>query len=206
MTEIRLPHEPVARPFQTIASMRHGALTLGSAIHLAKGRVHEVRGGAADMFAILAASQMNGPVFWTGSKREIHTLSPIALQDFLDPARLTLIVGVSRTEILWATEQALRTCGSACVIAEPGRGPGLRESRRLQIAAEESGAIGIMLVQGKATTSAAETRWLCEAAGSRTWNWTCTKNRRGSGGAWRVTWEENGHAPGAIHLAAATAA
>ena len=205
MTEMRLPCGPVARPFQTAASMRHGALDLGPAIHLAKGRVHEVLGDAADMFAILAASQMKGPVFWIGSKREIDTLSPIALQDFLDPTRLILIAGVSRTEILWATEQALRACGSACVLAAPGRGPDLRESRRLQIAAEESGAIGVMPVQGKAVTSAAETRWLCEAAGDRAWNWTCTKNRRGNGGAWRVTWEEDGHAPGAIHLAAATA-
>ena len=200
-----LPHGA----FRASSPVRHSVLDLGPGLSLARGRVHEVLGNAADMFAVLAASRMSGSIFWIGAQREIETLDPAALQDFLDPARITLIAGVSRAEILWAAEQALRT--PAAIIAEIGQGPDLRESRRLQIAAEESGAVGIMLINGRAQTSAAETRWECRQAGENQWAWICTKDKRGGGGAWRVSWEGEGDAnggrqTGAIHLAAATAA
>ena len=206
------PSSPARLPqgaFRTISTARHDALGLGPGLSLARGRVHEALGNAADMFAVLIASRMSGPIFWIGLQREIETLNPAALQDFLDPARITLIAGVSRAEILWAAEQALRT--PAAIIAEIGQGPDLRESRRLQIAAEESGAVGIMLINGRAQTSAAETRWECRQAGENQWAWICTKDKRGGGGAWRVSWEGEGDAnggrqTGAIHLAAATAA
>lgn len=179
--------------------------------------MHEVSGDSADMFAVLTASKLSGPIIWIGLSRDIGSLAPTALQDYIDPARVILTEGISRSEVLWAAEQALRATCAECVIIELSGGPNLRESRRLQIAAEEGGGIGLILIQGRAHTSACETRWHCEAsnAGQNSWTWSLTKNRKGELGAWQVRWtqpkadsQESGGAyeAGVIHLASAAAA
>jgi len=204
------------RDVGTLASLKLQAreeLCLAEHVRLARGRVHEVTGESADMFAVLAASHLSGPIIWIGLSRDISTLAPTALQDFIDPARLILTEGVSRSEILWAAEQAMRSSCAECVIVELSNGPNLRESRRLQIAAEEGGGIGFVLIQGRAHTSACETRWQCKSAnkGENNWSWSLTKNRKGELGTWDVYWAKRENSGGAyeagvIHLAAATAA
>jgi protein ImuA len=189
------------------------SLCLSGAVSLAKGRVHEVMGDSADMFAVLVASQLSGPIIWTGLARDIGSLAPTALQDFIDPARVILTEGVSRGEVLWAAEQALRARCAQCVIIELSQGPNLRESRRLQIAAEEGGGVSLILIHGRAHTSACETRWRCAAssAGAAVWDLSLTKNRKGELGNWRMSWVKSeisggAYEAGVIHLAAATAA
>jgi len=200
----------------TLASIRLRAreeLCLAEPISLEKGRVHEVTGGSADMFAVLAASRLVGQIIWIGRPREINSLSPTGLQNFIDPARLILIECISRKEALWAAEQSLRASGTQCVVIELSSGPNLRESRRLQIASEEGGGIGLVLVSGRVQTSACGTRWHCEPskAGRNIWVWSLTKNRKGQLGSWRVQWSNplkrgGAYETGVIHLAAATAA
>jgi len=181
-------------------------------VRLAKGRVHEVMGDSADMFAILTASRLTGPIIWVGLSRDIGSLAPTALQDYIDLARVIFTEGISRSEVLWAAEQALRARCASCVIVELSAGPNLRESRRLQVAAQDGGGVGIILIHGRAQTSACETRWHCAAnkSGENTWVWSLTKNRRGELGAWRVNWTNSDRSGGAyeagvIHLAVATA-
>ena len=169
------------------------AVAIGGGIALAKGRVHEVTGDAADMFAIMTAAQLAGPVIWVGDDRNVRSLAPTGLQRFLDPARLIVTSGVDRTEILYATEQSLRSDGVACVIAEIGGGPDLDVSRRLQLAAEEGGAIGLLILTGRAQTSACQTRWVCKARvdDGAGWDWRLVKNKGGPTTAWRVNWTED---------------
>jgi len=193
------------------------AFCLVEPIRLAKGRVHEVTGNSADMFAVLAASRLSGPIIWIGLSRDIASLAPTALQDFIDPARLILTEGISRSEVLWGAEQALQARCAQCIIIELSNGPNLRESRRLQIAAEKGGGVGLILIQKQAQSSASETRWHCEASnrGETAWVWSLTKNRKGELGRWDASWaktqkntETSGGAyeAGVIHLAPATAA
>ncbi len=163
------------------------------------------------MFAILTASQLLGPIFWIGGKDDLGTLTPTGVQDFLDPARLILAIGVSRQEILWATEQTMRMPGATCVIAEVGTGPDLRESRRLQIAAEQCGCLGIILISGRPQNSAAQTRWHCAANnGEAKWVWRQTKNKSGPVGTWMVNWlstgERKNDATGLVHMVSCVAA
>lgn len=188
-------------------------LCLAEPVRLSKGRVHEVTGDSADMFAVLTASRLSGPIIWIGLSRDIGSLAPTALQDFIDPARVILTEGVSRGDVLWAAEQALRARCAQCVVIELSHGPNLRESRRLQIAAEEGGGIGLVLIHGQAHTSACETRWHCCASnsGENAWVWSLTKSRKGEVGTWHACWvnsETSGGAyeAGVIHLAAAAAA
>ena len=204
------------RDVGTLASLQlqaREAVCLSGPVRLAKGRVHEVMGDSADMFAILTASRLAGPIIWIGLARDISSLAPTALQDYIDPARVILTEGVSRSEVLWAAEQSLRARCASCVIVELSAGPNLRESRRLQVAAQEGGGLGIILIHGRAHTSACETRWHCAASksGEQAWTWALTKNRKGEPGQWLASWQKHydqggAYEAGIIHLAAATAA
>lgn len=184
----------------------HGAVALPGPIRLLKGRTHELTGDSAEMLALAAVAMGQGPVVWVGGARETASLAPTGLQAFLDPARLILVTGLYRTERLWAAEQALRARCAPVVVLELRDGPGLKESRRLQIAAEESGAIGFVIIHGRAQTSAAETRWRCEALPDGGWAWACLKNKRGPPASWRAAWVRNDNAPRIGPLAAAASA
>lgn len=183
-----------------------GDLRLAAPLALARGRLHEALGEGADSLALAAAAGAAGPLVWIGLKRDMASLAPTGLQGFADPARFLLVSGQDRSELLWAAEQALRARAAPCVILELKDGPDLRESRRLQLAAGESGALGLVLVRGQARTSAAETRWQCDAAPGGGWTWICTKRRRGPPGAWHVSWKGRSHAPDLVALAAPASA
>ncbi|MCY4305177.1 MAG: hypothetical protein OXC62_10460 [Aestuariivita sp.] len=203
-----LPHGVTIGANDSLCPKRHGVLTLGDTIALAKGRVHEVLGESADCFALTVAANLKGPVIWIGLGRDIASLNPCAVQDFIDPLRLTIVEAVSRQEALWSCEQALRAQGIQCVILELVRGIDLKESRRFQLAAEESGTIGLILISGRAHTSAADTRWHCTPSfdGEMSWDWACTKSRHGGLGTWRVKWTEGKDGSNTIHLVATAAA
>ena len=169
-------------------------------------------GDAGDVFALHAAARRAGPVIWIADSGAISSLAPTGVQDLIDPVRIIAAACVSRTEALWAGEQALRTQGVGAVVIELDGGPDLQTSRRLQIAAEEGGGLGVVLVSGRAQTSAAQTRWFCSACADpdAKWVWELVKNKSGRIGAWRVAVSgENGgdgDAPGLVLMAAATAA
>ncbi len=179
---------------------------IGSAdrFELVLGRLHEAVGDAADGFAAAMAAHMAGPVIWIGLARGVGSLAPTGLQKFIDPARLLLVAAATRTEILWAAEEVLRRPGVSCVIFELERGPDLRESRRLQIAAEKGGGLGLALISGQPQASAAQTRWLCEASDDGSWTLRLIKDKGGKTGAWRIDCRESDHGPGALHLATPT--
>ena len=128
-------------------------LELGAGVRLRKGRMHEVSGASADMFAIQVAAAQDQPVLWIGLRRDIVTLNPTGLQAWLKVEDLILVEAVSRGELLWAADQALRASGGFCVILDMPDTLSLKESRRLQLAAEQGGGIGLLLLRGPASTS-----------------------------------------------------
>lgn len=170
-------------------SYAQNALALDRQVALRKGRIHEVSGPGADMFAILAAAEQARGIVWMGLYRDIISLCPTGVQAYLDIKDMILVEAVSRGELLWAADQALRAQGSFCVILEMPDMLSLKESRRLQLAAEQGGGIGLILLRGGVSTSAAQTRWYCAptVATTPTWNWRCEKGKNGETGAWRVT-------------------
>jgi len=192
---------------------RPKALDLGAGIHLRQGRLHEVSGASADMFAIQAAAAQDQPILWIGLHRDLVTLSPVGLQAYLKVEDLILVEAVSRGELLWAADQALRASGGFCVIIDMPDTLSLKESRRLQLAAEQGGGIGLLLLRGPACTSAAQTRWECQPCCSEqpSWDWVCLKGKNGEVGRWRMTKQVKGREGGAnakdtLHLAAAASA
>lgn len=191
-------------------SLAQTVLAVGGRVALRKGRIHEVMGPGADLFAAIAAAEQDRNGLWIGLHRDLTSLCPTGLQAYLKPEDLILVEAVSRGELLWAADQALRAEGGFCVILEMPDRLSLKESRRLQLAAEQGGGLGLILLRGGASTSAAQTRWDCQPvhADQPAWTWTCVKGKNGETGAWHVTHarpEEGGqNAKDTLHMAPAT--
>lgn len=173
-----------------------------------RGRIHEVQGTSADGFAAAMIAKAGGSSLWAGRRRDIHSLSPNALLRYFDVSKLTLTECLTRKEILWAADQALRSKGFESVVLQLHQGPNFNESRRLQIAAEAGRSTGLVIINGHAQSSAAQSRWQCTplktttsaAANDHIWQWDCTKNKSGTLGAWQVRWKEDGYAAGYVDM------
>ena len=193
-------------------SLAQNVLAMGGHISLRKGRVHEVMGAGADLFAAVAAGEQGQSILWMGLHRDLASLCPTGLQAYLRVEDLILVEAVSRGELLWAADQALRAEGGFCVIVEMPDRLSLKESRRLQLAAEQGGGLGLVVLRGGAGSSAAQTRWDCAPvhADQPAWDWACIKGKNGETGAWRVTHQPRDqggqNAKDTLHMAPAASA
>ena len=138
---------------------------------LARGALHEIVGGPDDRAAatgfllrLLAGLAADGPVLWCLADPDLY--GPGLARLGFAPGRLILARARKEADLLWAMEEGLKTPGLAAVLGEPYR-LDLTQSRRLQLAAESAGGLGLVLrpTQG-AGASAAVTRWRVAAAPS----------------------------------------
>ena len=139
---------------------------------LATGALHEVAGGsngavhaaAAALFAAGIAARSGGPVLWCVARQDLF--APALAQAGLPPDRIVYAEAGNEEAVLACFEEGLRHNGLGAVVAELSR-LSLTNSRRLQLAAESSGTIGIAVRRwrrqadavdfGQATASV--TRW-----------------------------------------------
>ena len=147
---------------------------------LALGAVHEVmEAGAASEHAAVATlfvagilARNKGPVLWCLSRRDLF--GPALAGAGLHPDRVIYAETHRESEVLAAAEEGLRHKGLAGVVAEVAR-LGLTASRRLQLAAEESGMPALIVRRWRndaerasgVEATAAVTRWRVSAAPSR---------------------------------------
>jgi protein ImuA len=138
---------------------------------LVQGALHEVfaaDAGIATAFCALLAGRLakdteNASVLWCERPWTLDAgtlYGPALLQFGVDPARLILVRARRDSDTLWAMEQGLRCGQVAAVVGELGD-ISLTDSRRLQLAAEESGVTALSLrpKTDKPPPSAAATRW-----------------------------------------------
>jgi protein ImuA len=167
------------------------ALRLLDGIALPLGRVHELAGPARRTFAVMLAGRTTGPVMWVQPGWLPERLHPEGVHPLMDPGRL-LFVTVRRPEdILWTVEEALRSGKVPMVVADLPAAPGLTPVRRLQLAAETSGAapLGLLLTPGDGGAPGVETRWTLtcgHATGRSTWLLRRTRARAAPPAAWRL--------------------
>jgi protein ImuA len=146
---------------------------------LALGAVHEfMEAGAASehsacatLFVAGILARLKGPVLWCLKSRDLF--APALASVGLHPDRVIYAETRRESEILPAVEEGLRHRGLAGVVGEVAR-LGLTPSRRLQLAAEESGVPALVIrrwrndaERASAEPSAATTRWRVTAAPSR---------------------------------------
>ncbi|GGC67310.1 hypothetical protein GCM10011504_51610 [Siccirubricoccus deserti] len=132
---------------------------------LARATVHEVLAtspGCGAAFCALLLARTGGTVLWIATGRDGLLAWPPGLAQFgLDPADLVLVRARHWPDALWAMEEALR-CPAVTGAVLAGDGPlDLTATRRLQLAAETGGALGLLLQPDRtsAAHTAVSTRW-----------------------------------------------
>ena len=142
--------------------------------------------------------QKGGAALWISLS---HTIFPPALVSFgINPAQLIFIRLRKPKEILWTIEEALKCEGLTAVIGEINS-LDLTQSRRLQLATEQSGVTGFLLRTQQRTlnTTACTCRWQIHPLQSETedglpgvgfprWNVELLKVRNGKPGSWQLEW------------------
>ncbi|MEL6584057.1 MAG: hypothetical protein AAFQ36_09520 [Pseudomonadota bacterium] len=169
-------------------------------LQLRPTRAHEVCGPSAAVFAACHASQQDGPILWITEVWRSDRLHPRGLSRFFDPARLVLIEARRAIDVLWSAEEGLRSGAVGMVVAELTRAPDLTASRRLQLAAEAGGTLGLFIIPEGTGSNAAETRWHATPirGSGAVWDstpmrWRTIKNKRGTLVNAEVAWDATAH-------------
>jgi protein ImuA len=141
-----------------------GGLMLGALHEIAGGGNGAIDGAAAALFAAGIAARTQGKVLWCILRADLF--APALAQAGLAADRVIYVEAGDDRTVLACMEEGLRHGGPSVVIAEIARLP-MATSRRLQLAAEGTGAIGIALRRWRRQTeatdfgqpTAAMTRW-----------------------------------------------
>lgn len=141
-----------------------GGLAMGALHEVAGGGNGAVDGAAAALFSAGIAARTRGKVLWVVTRRDLF--APALAQAGLSPDRLIQIEAGDEKDVLACFEEGLRHGGLGAVVAEVAR-LSMTASRRLQLAAEGSGTIGIAIRRWRRQTEAVDfgqptasvTRW-----------------------------------------------
>lgn len=146
------------------ARLPGGGLLLGALHEIAGGGNGTIDGAAAALFAAGIAARTRGKVLWCLVQADLF--APALAQAGLAADRVIYVEAGDDRTVLACMEEGLRHGGPGIVVAEVAR-LSMTASRRLQLAAEGSGIIGLALRrwrrQAEATDfgqpTAAVTRW-----------------------------------------------
>lgn len=191
-----------------------GCLPLGVSIEdclpgsaLALGAVHEfISAGYEDaasslsfILAVLSPLPMPSPIIWVA--RDHVQYAPGFAFYGIDAQHIIFVRPQKDAQALWVMEEALRCKGIAAVVGECAMAD-LTATRRLQLAAEESGVPGLLLrpAQRVMSSSSCVTRWQVRPApsipeglpglGVPRWQVELLKARGGRPGSWIMEWRD----------------
>lgn len=178
-----------------------------------KGCLHELTGApgdnAAHGFAAALLGRLGrepGSLLWCRMKRTGYDngvpYGPGLMRFGLVAERIVFVEAERTPDALWAMEESLRATSLVAVYGE-GVALDLTSSRRLQLAAEASGKIALVLTkpQKRPSITASTTRWCIttlpsgdgnEATKPR-WRIALTRCRGGNSNSWIVDWDHAAH-------------
>lgn len=140
-----------------------GGLALASLHEICGGGGDALEGSAAMLFAAGIAARTKGQVLWCLTRSDLF--APALAQAGLAPGRVIYVEAGDEKSLQLCFEEGLRHGGLGAVVAEVTR-LSLTASRRLQLAAEAGGTLGLALrrfrhkaADALAHPSAAVTRW-----------------------------------------------
>lgn len=151
---------------------------------------------------LLSSLMNNGGVsVWIGPSQSIF---PAALKFFnVEPDKIIFINTKKPKELLWLIEETLKCEGLAAVVGEIAEVT-FTESRRLQLAVEQSRATGFLIrnTSRKINANACTARWKISPCASiitddipgigfPAWNIELLKIRNGKPGKWQMQWAYN---------------
>ena len=202
------PHRPLGVP-EIDRALPGGGLRLGC--------IHEVGGdeAATGFCAVLLAragggggdsGERGGSLLWLARGDDLY--APGLVRYGIGAGQLLVVSGLHRqADMLWAMEEALRCRALAGVVAE-AEAIGLTAGRRLMLAAEGTGVLGLVLSRGGggrgrggAGVAAAVSRWRVTAVpgvdgggggAERRWRVELLRCRGGKPAEWIVGWGEGG--------------
>ncbi len=209
--ERRVPVADAAR-----VATGHGDIDAALGGGIARGRLHEVfaldggDAGSAAGFAGMVSIRLGGGIVWLreegAARRGGHLHAPGLAEIGVDPARLLLVLLPDPLALLRAAADVVRCAGVGVAVIELHRDPpplDLTASRRLALAAEESGVPTLLLrIAATPVASAADTRWAvrscasqplaANAPGHPTLDLELLRQRgRGAEGRWQVEWNRD---------------
>ncbi len=141
-----------------------GGLALGALHEVAGAGTGAVDGTAAALFTAGIAGRTQGRVLWCVTRQDLF--APALAQAGLTPDRVIYVEAGNEKSVLACFEEALRYRKLGAVVAEVAH-LSMTASRRLQLAAEDSGVIGLALRRWRRQAEAADfglptattTRW-----------------------------------------------
>jgi protein ImuA len=151
-------HGRAVLPFGTKAIDEHlpeGGLALGALHEVAGGGNGAIDGAAAALFAAGIAARTKGRVLWCVTRQDLF--APALAHAGLAQDRVIYVETGDDKAVLACFEEALRHRKLGAVVAEVSH-LSMTASRRLQLAAEGSGVIGLALRRWRRQAAAAEFR------------------------------------------------
>jgi protein ImuA len=145
-------------------------------------------------FASLCCGYIAGNAIWLVEGWMQEVVNPLGLQTYCDPHQVLIGKCSNPTDVLAATEEALRSGAVSLVIAELTKPVSLTAGRRLQLAAEVGRSTGLMIVNDGMGSNATQTRWHVSPVyapdDSTQMRWSLIKNKSGTSADWDVRWDE----------------
>lgn len=175
------------------------ALALGAMHEFISCGYEDAASSLAFTLAILSKVPARTPIIWV-ARDHVQYAPGFALYG-IDAQRIVFARPQKDAQALWVMEEALRCKGIAAVVGECATAD-LTATRRLQLAAEDSGVPGLLLRQHAraATTSSCVTRWQVKPASSipdglpglgvPRWQVDLLKARGGRPGSWTMEWRD----------------
>lgn len=187
------------------AAFPNGVFPTAAVHELVCGSAEQAAAGGGFVTGILSALLKQGGVgVWIGRSRRLF--AP-ALKAFgVLPHKVIFISLTKDKDALWVMEEALKCMGLTAVICEVGE-LDFKQSRRLQLAVEQSRVTGFVLRNdAKLSSTACAARWQIKSLpsadlgglpglGFLRWQVELLKVRNGQTGSWVLEWQQDHFVP-----------
>jgi protein ImuA len=188
------------------AAFPNGVFPLGTVHELVCGNMAQATACGGFVAGLLSTLMQNGGVcLWIGLS---DNLFPLSLKMYgVEPDKVIFIHLLKDKDVLWVMEEALKCTGLAAVVGEV-RELDFKQSRRLQLAVEQSQVTGFILRNPakKMGSTACAARWQIKplksgsidgvpGLGFPRWQVELLRVRNGQSGKWVVEWSEGKFRP-----------